>query len=73
MLQILGGDFGKSTNMVSLSIPRHFRSFVAMMLYLLLVIMTFNHLIATREPMYTTLQEDGIDQSGALRGKGGQI
>ena len=66
-------DFCKRTNMVFLSIPKLFLSFVAMMLFLILVIMTFNHLIATREPMYTTLQEDGTDQSGAWRGKCEQI
>ena len=51
---------------------------VGAMLLLLLVIMTFNHIpkkenvmrtMETREPMHTTLQEDGIDQSGAWRGK----
>ena len=51
---------------------------VGAMLLLLLVIMTFNHIpkkenvmrtMETREPMHTTLQEDGIDKSGAWTGK----
>merc|ERR1712224_1125718 len=61
-------DFCKRTNMVLFSIQRMLRS-VAVMLVLLLVIMTSNHMMETREPMYTTLQEDGVDQSGAWRGK----
>ena len=66
-------------------IPRLPQCAVAVMLFLLLVIMAFNHVpkmenamstMETREPMHatlqeilTTLQENGIDKSGAWRGK----
>ena len=57
-------------------IPGLLQCAVAVMLFLLLVIMTLNHInihihitMETREPMHKTLLEDGIDQSGAWRGK----
>ena len=57
-------------------IPGLLQCAVAVMLFLLLVIMTLNHInihihitMETREPMHTTLQEDGIDKSGAWTGK----
>ena len=57
-------------------IPGLLQCAVAVMLFLLLVMMILNHInihihitMETREPMHTTLQEDGIDKSGAWTGK----